>query len=731
LGKSTNSDIWEQPCLSRRSFLIASSGLLLPKLVWIQASWKSILYWKLAESGDTVRETNSAAEDPIASRTGHAIWVGSGRDRALRFDGYSVWVNHENASLPLGGNALTICAWVALESWPVNDAAIVHLDGEQDAEVSLGIDRLGYLFARIARSESSSQCRSLQPVQKTQWHHLTVAFANTGTTLYIDGEQRGHEPATASLNHFPRATTATIGKTPDAPVIANVFPTGVLNGLLREVQIFDGVLSKGDLGQIIEQSKPDCPPDLQINGHWCADDPQRPVYHAMPPRAWTNEPHGLIHWGGRYHLFYQKNPNGPYWGHINWGHMTSPDLYCWTEMPVALSPEPGPDSEGCWSGSVIDYNGKLAIIYTAGDGHRASICLALSEDGLHFVKHPGNPIIPQAPEGHGYTEFRDPFVWRDGESYYLIIGSAISGKGGTALLYRSKDLINWEYRKPLLVGDRETSGVFWEMPVFIKVGDLHALIVCEVPGRASYWVGTWKDETFTPLSACPHRLELFNHLLSPTPHTLPDGRVIAMGIIPDERSPKECWRVGWAHLYSLPRLICADAQGRLHQSIYEGIDKWNETVASLAGVPLSAMKPIEQASGNRLRLRAVFKRGGSQSFTLSLRSSPDGREHTNLHYHWDIGRLILDRSQSSLNPMVKRDTLDVTCFPDTPDRIGLDLFLDESVLEVFVDERSAIAARIYPTLDSSSGILVGAEGPGAILETLTISRIKPTNQVSR
>ena len=58
------------------------------------------------------------------------------------------------------------------------------------------------------------------------------------------------------------------------------------------------------------------------------------------------------------------------------------------------------------------------------------LLLALSEDGIHFAKHPGNPVIPQPPEGHGYPEFRDPFVWREGESYYLIIGSAITGKGG-------------------------------------------------------------------------------------------------------------------------------------------------------------------------------------------------------------------------------------------------------------------------------------------------------------
>jgi beta-fructofuranosidase len=406
--------------------------------------------------------------------------------------------------------------------------------------------------------------------------------------------------------------------------------------------------------------------------------------------------------------------------------MTSPDLYRWTEVPVALSPEPGPDNEGCWSGSVIDYNGKLAIIYTGGDGHRASICLALSDDGIHFTKHPGNPVIPQPPEGQGFPEFRDPFVWRQGDTYYLIIGSAITGKGGTALLYRSTDLINWEYRKPLLVGDRETSGVFWEMPVFVKLGEQHALIVCEVPGRASYWVGTWKDETFTPHSMCPQRLELFNHLLSPTPHILEDGRVVTMGIIPDERSPKECRRAGWAHHYSLPRLISVDAQGRIHQSAFEGIESWGESVASTSNLDLTdgSMKQVEQASGTALNIRVVFKKGDSHSVTLRFRCSTDGREYTELRYHWEIGRLILDRTHSSLDVDVKRDLQDSTYFPDTKDSLEMNLFLDGSVLEAFVDQRSAFATRIYPTLPASTGVWVGSEGAGAKIESLTVKRIK-------
>lgn len=717
--------------LSRRLFLAASSltasaGLLMPKLTWPQNVGKSVLCWKLDDGGETAREQHSGTDDPIASRTGDAIWVGSGMERALRLDGYSVWITQQDGTIAISSGSLCISAWVALESYPVNEAAIVHLESRPDGEISLGVDRWGYLIATTRLGENSGSCRSTRPVPKSEWHHLAVVVDQAGMTLFMNGRACGHQATANQLSPIARLVDVTVGKSRQCEVIAGVFPTGVLNGLLRHVCVFDGATSESDLGRLIEESRPGAPPDLQINAGWCSDDPHRPSYHALPPRAWTNEPHGLIHWGGQYHLFYQKNPNGPYWGHIHWGHMTSQDLYRWTEMPVALSPEPGPDSEGCWSGSVIEYQGKLAILYTAGDGHRSSICLALSEDGIHFAKHHSNPVIPEPPQGHGFPEFRDPFVWREGETYYLIIGSAIKEKGGTALLYRSNDLATWEYRKPLLVGDRESSGVFWEMPVFMKLGEQHALIVCEVPGRASYWVGTWKDETFVPMSACPQRMELFNHLLSPTPHILEDGRAIAMGIIPDERGPKQCWRAGWAHHYSLPRLLSADAKGRLHQTAFERIKQWSEPVSSLSDMDLpgGAMKPIDKGLGNGLNIHAVFKRGESHSVTLRVRSSPDEQEYTDIQYHWEIGRLILDRSHSSLDPMVKRDVQDATYFPDVKDVLELDVYLDESVLEVFVDQRNAFAARIYPTLVTSTGVSVGSQGSKASLQSITVARIK-------
>jgi len=276
--------------VSRRSFLAASAGLLLPQLSWAESSWRSIRCWKLDGHSDTAHEENSGADDSIASRTGHAIWGGSGRNRALRLDGYSVWINHI-ASLPiLRGGAITVSVWVALESYPVDEAELVQLDSRPEAEFHFSIDRLGYLQFGMVQGETKEICRSTEPVPKARWTHLSASVGPSGTTLYRDGSPCGHSPVSPSKSSFAKDVKITLGRSTDCPVVAGVFATGVLNGLLRDVCIFEGELSRSAIVDRMEESKPDLPPDLQINAPWCVSDPHRPRCHAQPPRAWTNEP---------------------------------------------------------------------------------------------------------------------------------------------------------------------------------------------------------------------------------------------------------------------------------------------------------------------------------------------------------------------------------------------------------------------------------------------------------
>ncbi|MBT8235693.1 MAG: glycoside hydrolase family 32 protein, partial [Bacteroidia bacterium] len=45
----------------------------------------------------------------------------------------------------------------------------------------------------------------------------------------------------------------------------------------------------------------------------------RPQFHFSPPEKWMNDPNGLVHHQGVYHLFYEYYPDDIIWGPMHWG----------------------------------------------------------------------------------------------------------------------------------------------------------------------------------------------------------------------------------------------------------------------------------------------------------------------------------------------------------------------------------------------------------------------------
>lgn len=202
-------------------------------------------------------------------------------------------------------------------------------------------------------------------------------------------------------------------------------------------------------------------------------------YHIAPPCGWMNDPNGLCRSGGRYHVFYQHYPYEAKWGPMHWGHASSADLAHWRHEPVALAPDQ-PYEEGCFSGSGIDDGGVLTLIYTAHDERKPfkeTQCVARSRDGVTFVKSPNNPVIPAPPAGCS-ADFRDPKVWRQGDRWMLVVGTA-RGDDGCAALFESDDLEHWRY-KSILCASNGAYGTIWECPSYCRVDGQDLLLVSPI-----------------------------------------------------------------------------------------------------------------------------------------------------------------------------------------------------------------------------------------------------------
>jgi sucrose-6-phosphate hydrolase SacC (GH32 family) len=124
---------------------------------------------------------------------------------------------------------------------------------------------------------------------------------------------------------------------------------------------------------------------------------------------------------------------------------------------------------------------------------------------------------------------------------------------------------------------------------------------------------------------------------------------------------------------------------------------------------------------NRAKRRCGALPSGSSGAALSGRL--DDRERTVLRYQWEIGKLVLDRTKSSLDPETKRDLQEATYFPRREDVLEVEVYLDVSVVEVFLDGRAAFGTRIYPTLPESEGLALVSFGGEAMVDSVTISRI--------
>ena len=225
-----------------------------------------------------------------------------------------------------------------------------------------------------------------------------------------------------------------------------------------------------------------------------------------------NDPNGLIFYRGKYHLFFQYNPEGDQWGNMSWGHATSANLYEWQEHPVAIPYTP---THGIFSGSaVVDYfnttgfgsleNPAMVAIFTdhQHDGSHQSQSIAYSTDeGLTWQRHEGNPVLDLEMK-----DFRDPKVaWNTVNEAWVM--SVVKPYEFTVAFYQSRDLKSWELLSEF-TNKNGTDGV-WEcpdlfpLPVNNNPADIKWVLLVSVnPGGVTggsgthYFIGDWNGKEF-------------------------------------------------------------------------------------------------------------------------------------------------------------------------------------------------------------------------------------------
>ncbi|MFT3874109.1 MAG: glycoside hydrolase family 32 protein [Nocardioides sp.] len=293
---------------------------------------------------------------------------------------------------------------------------------------------------------------------------------------------------------------------------------------------------------------------------------RRPRLHFTPRQGWINDPYGVVWRGDRYHYFFQRVPDSTEWQlGQHWGHATSPDLVHWTELPTVLAPDE--DDDGIWSGSVvIGEDGDAVAFYTSvttSDPGLARVRIARPTDESWETWQKGT-VVAAPPEGMDLVEVRDPFVFRHGDRWQMIVGGGTTTGTALALSWTSPDLTAWSFdgilaARPATEDDPVWTGTAWECPQLLRVGDRWVLVVSVwADGLTRYVAGVVGDLTDGRFESTGpwQRFTYGPSHYAASAFVDADGRPCLLHWLRDVADVP----AGWAGAHSVPHVVALDGE---------------------------------------------------------------------------------------------------------------------------------------------------------------------------
>lgn len=707
-----------------------------------------------------ISETESGASYEVVSSFPPEVILGA-EGKALRFDGYSTYVVAGLQTEKLNKRALTFTVWCSMETYPMmnNDAAVNtstilagNLDEDQKSGFAFLLSSQGDYSFDFYLSGWRVSCKADEKLVKYSWNQLAavVDVEAKEVRLYRNAEITGSMVLNITGDMNVGESRFMIGKSFKEEK-TGPFYLNTVNGAIDDIRIYASALTVAELGY----KTPENDANLSIPETRFENDIHRPVYHGMPVAAWTNEPHGLIHYEGKYHLFFQKNANGPYWGRLHWGHIVSENLYDWHEEKIALAPSVDYDWKGCWSGCLFSdatlTSGKPQLFYTAVDNAKAAIAQAFPMDDalLEWKKDEQNPIITGKPAGLS-DDFRDPYIFTHNGKYYMIVGTGKDGIGAATLHRYDQNSGMWSNDGSIFFKGQNSvaAGTFWEMPVIVPMNDNKWLFLVTPLGtrqgvKTLYWVGNMNDNgTFTPLPAFlnePKEVELGGvgkegyGLLSPSLCALKDGKYVVIGIVPDKLSSRDNYSLGWAHTFSLPRELSLDENNSLIQKPYAALDGMRtEELHTEADFSLDGTKELAAIGGRCLEAQVCFKVNVSSKAGFRFFKGINGS--VNVYYDGLLNQIVVDaRSVERLkNDNGVFDGLYTAKLPESlPQGSALKLhaYVDHSIMDIFVNDKWAFSIRLFPTDEDATGVELFSEAGVTNFERVGVWKLDPKSGI--
>ncbi|MDQ4141238.1 MAG: GH32 C-terminal domain-containing protein, partial [Bacteroidota bacterium] len=247
------------------------------------------------------------------------------------------------------------------------------------------------------------------------------------------------------------------------------------------------------------------------------------------------------------------------------------------------------------------------------------------------------------------------------------------------------------------------------------------------------------------------------------PSAAPDGKggvIVIFNMNPGR--PTE----GWNQIMTLPRrltLLSKDELGQVPAGDIASL-RYDEKHIGTMGLPANKEIVLENIKGNAMEISAEIDPKNAQFVELNVLRSPNKEEYTRIIFFKEKGfnkgleyrsgpqtasmpadlvnlftgekpgprtpnvpasLITIESSYSSILPDARiRAPETAPVFLTPGETVKLRVFIDKSVVEVFVNGKQCVAMRVYPGRDDSTGVSIRAQGQDAELKSLNAWQMK-------
>ena len=242
-----------------------------------------------------------------------------------------------------------------------------------------------------------------------------------------------------------------------------------------------------------------------------------------------------------------------------------------------------------------------------------------------------------------------------------------------------------------------------------------------------YYLGRYEDDRFLPEQ---HGRMTWVDNAYFAPESLVDdrGRRIMWAWLFDGREASTRQASMWSGTMSLPRVLWLGDDGTLRMAPPEelALSRYAPWQSEGLTVRADAALPLTEIQGDCLELCMEMTSETATQFGVRVRCSPNGEEQTAVFYDAVERKLKVDTQTASLGEgpkLVEGGPLAL----GSGESLRLRVFVDRSIVEVFANDRQAVARCIYPTRDDSLGVSLFSRDGATSVTSVRAWKLAPAN----